>query len=130
MNSTEMMEVGHPIPLSTAPSPAPMPMGLHQGNMGLLPEVGHCLSELGPPVSHDTASQSSEPTSPHNDFGGGIMRITPAEVNVSCSSLNISCGISFNLRLGFLAEVYSGSIVQHLYHGLLSPARVLGGCCN
>jgi transcription factor E2F3 len=54
-----------------------------QGNMGMVPEVGYGLSGLGPPGSQEPASQSSEPTSPHTDFAGGIMRIAPAEVNVS-----------------------------------------------
>lgn len=76
------MEV-HPAPQAAGPSSSADAMG-HQGNMALVPEVGYGLAGLGPPVSHDSASQCSEPASPHPDFAGGIMRIAPAEVNVSC----------------------------------------------
>lgn len=55
----------------------------HQGNMAMVPEVGYGLSDLVPPANHEAASQTSEPTSSHPDFVGGIMRIAPAEGNVS-----------------------------------------------
>lgn len=77
------MEV-HPPPQAAGPSASANAMG-HRGNMAMVPEVGYGMSGMGPPVSQDPASQSSEPTSPHTDFAGGIMRIAPAEVNVSCS---------------------------------------------
>ncbi|XP_024387489.1 transcription factor E2FA isoform X2 [Physcomitrium patens] len=53
----------------------------HQENMVMVPEVGYGLSDLVPPVSHESASQAPEPTGSHPDFAGGIMRIAPAEVN-------------------------------------------------
>lgn len=83
MPSTEMpMEVGQSNHDSTAPSPTSTPS--HQGNMADAPEASFVMSELGSSVGgQEAASQSSEPTSPHPDFVGGIMRITPAEVNVS-----------------------------------------------
>ena len=87
MPSTEMpMEVGQSNHDSTAPSPTSTPS--HQGNMADAPEASFVMSELGSSVGgQEAASQSSEPTSPHPDFVGGIMRITPAEVNVSSLSL-------------------------------------------
>lgn len=90
MPSTEMpMEVGQSNHDSTAPSPTSTPS--HQGNMADAPEASFVMSELGSSVGgQEAASQSSEPTSPHPDFVGGIMRITPAEVNVS--SLNSTEG--------------------------------------
>jgi len=74
------MEVGQSNHDSTAPSPTSTPS--HQGNMADAPEASFVMSELGSSVGgQEAASQSSEPTSPHPDFVGGIMRITPAEVN-------------------------------------------------
>lgn len=70
------------------PSASANGMG-QQGNMAMLPEGGYPgMSGLGGGVSQEPASRSSEPTSPHAEFGGGIMRIAPAEVNVS---LELSC---------------------------------------
>ena len=97
------MEV-HPPPAAPAPQPqAAGPSASANANMGMVPEVGYGVSGLGPPASQEPASQSSEPTSPHTDFAGGIMRIAPAEVNVSCPP---SC-----IRK-LVIEVESGSIVD------------------
>jgi len=71
---------GHLLPHSTALNCA-SGIGHHEANLAMLPEVGHCMSDLGPPLSQDSASQCNDPNSPHHDFVGGIMRITPAEVN-------------------------------------------------
>lgn len=76
----------HLVPHSTALNCA-SGIGHHEANLAMLPEVGHCMSDLGPPLSQDSASQCNDPNSPHHDFVGGIMRITPAEVNVSVLSI-------------------------------------------
>lgn len=82
----------------------------HQENMVMVPEVGYGLSDLVPPVSHESASQAPEPTGSHPDFAGGIMRIAPAEVNVSF----LSCIWMLHLRqsdTNFLQPISSRSLL-------------------
>ncbi|KAG0561757.1 hypothetical protein KC19_9G089300 [Ceratodon purpureus] len=82
MNAAEVPMEGQPPPAQGGgPSASANGMG-QQGNMAMLPEGGYPgMSGLGGGVSQEPASRSSEPTSPHAEFGGGIMRIAPAEVN-------------------------------------------------
>lgn len=92
------MEV-HPTPEATGPSTSSADAGCRQGCMALVPDVGYGLSGLGPPES---ASQCTEPASPHPEFAGGIMRIAPAEVNVSCLPFSCSIFITFKYFIGCL----------------------------
>lgn len=91
------MNAAAEVPMETH-SPAPQPVGpsasanamRQEGNMGMVAEGGYPgMAGLGGAVGQEPASQSSDPTSPHTEFGGGIMRIAPTEVNVSCKLLSV-----------------------------------------
>jgi len=88
------MEVGHHVPEVVGPPSSANAMN-HPGSMAMVQqEASYCLSDLAPSMSHEAASQSVEPSNSeqtHPDFAGGIMRIAPAEVNVSCLLLCMNC---------------------------------------
>jgi hypothetical protein len=69
------------VPMEVVNSEAPAPAMVSTPALGM--EADHHLALTGPSHTHqDQPSPSSEDASP-NDFVGGIMRIMPAEVNVS-----------------------------------------------
>lgn len=92
MNSGEVsMEGGNHVAEAAGPSSSGNAVN-HGGSMPdmVQHEGGYGLSDLALPMCHEAgASQSTEPSSHgeqgHPGFAGGIMRIAPAEVNVSCS---------------------------------------------
>lgn len=95
------MEVGQPVHEVAGPSSSANPMN-HPESMAMVQEAGYGLSDLATPMSHEATTQSAEPTNSeqtHPDFAGGIMRIAPAEVNVSGSLSHICYPLNVKVLL-------------------------------